>query len=117
MVDWANGRLPRNRAFRMMAGGEILSRLGDTAYQAAFAWLVLSFTGSAVTFAAVMICDVVPNGLLILVGGAVTDRWSPRVVMFCSHVSRRLLVSGLCVLTVTGSALVLQFYAMAAALG
>ena len=37
--------------------------------------------------------------------------------MFCSHVSWGLLVSGLCVLTVTGSARVWQFYAMAAACG
>jgi MFS family permease len=116
-VGWANGRLLRNRAFRTVAGGEVLSMLGDYAYQVAFAWLVLSFTGSALTLAGVMICNVVPNGLLILVGGAVTDRWSPKAVMFCSHMSRGLLVSGLCVLTVTGSARVWQFYAMAAAFG
>lgn len=91
--------------------------LGDYAYQVAFAWLVLSFTGSAVALASVVICNVVPNGLLILVGGAVTDRWSPRRVMFCSHVSRGLLVSVLCVLTFTGSARVWQFYAIAAAFG
>ena len=91
--------------------------LGDYAYQVAFAWLVLSVTGSAVTLAAVMICNVVPNGLLILAGGAVTDRWSPRHVMFCSHLSRGLLVSGLCALTLTGSARIWQFYAMAAAFG
>jgi sugar phosphate permease len=37
--------------------------------------------------------------------------------MFCSHAPRGLLVSGLCVLTVTGSALVWQFHAIAAAFG
>jgi len=41
--------LLRNRAFRTVAGGEAPSMLGDYAYQVAFAWLVLSFTGSAVT--------------------------------------------------------------------
>ena len=84
-MHWAGGRALHDRTFRAVAGGEVLSMLGDYAYQVAFAWLVLSVTGSAVTLAAVMICNVVPNGLLILAGGAVTDRWSPRHVMFCSH--------------------------------
>ena len=83
----------------------------------AFAWLVLSATGSVVTLAAVMICNVVPNGLLILAGGAVTDRWSPRWVMFCSHLARGLLVSGLSAATLTGSVRLWQLYAMAAAFG
>ena len=116
-MRWASGRMPHDHTFRVVAGGEVLSVLGDYAYQVAFAWLVLSVTGSAVTLAAVMICNVVPVGLLILAGGAVTDRWSPRYVMFCSHVSRGLLVSGLCVLTLTGSVRIWQFYAIAAAFG
>jgi Transmembrane secretion effector len=116
-VDWASRRLLHNRVFGTVAGGEVISMLGDFAYQVAFAWLVLSVTGSAVTLAVVMICNVAPNGLLILVGGAVTDRWSPKRVMFCSHLSRGLLVSGLCVLTVTGSVRTWQFYAIAAAFG
>jgi MFS family permease len=102
---------------RVVVAGEVISVLGDYAYQVAFAWLVLSVTGSAVTLAAVVICNVVPNGLLILAGGAVTDRWSPRRVMFCSHMARGLLVSGLCVLTVTGAVRIWQFYAVAAAFG
>jgi len=77
--------------------------LGDYAYQVACAWLVLSVSGSAVTLPAVMICNAVPNGLLILAGGAVTDRWSPKRLMFCSHAARGLLVLGLCLLTVTSS--------------
>ncbi len=77
-MDRAVGRLLGDRTFRTVAGGEVISVLGDYAYQVAFAWLVLSATGSAATLAAVMVCNVVPNGLLILVGGAVTDRWSPK---------------------------------------
>jgi Transmembrane secretion effector len=77
-VRWASGRVLHDRTFRVVAAGEVVSVLGDYAYQVAFAWLVLSVTGSTLTLAAVMICNVVPNGLLILVGGAITDRWSPR---------------------------------------
>lgn len=116
-MRWASGRVLHDRTFRMVEGGEIVSVLGDYAYQVAFAWLVLSVTGSAVTLAVVMICNVVPNGLLILVGGAITDRWSARHVMFCSHLSRGLLVSGLCAVTLTGTVRIWHFYVMAAAFG
>ncbi len=37
--------------------------------------------------------------------------------MFCSHLARGLLVLGLCLVTVTGSVRIWQFYAMAAAFG
>lgn len=63
-----------NRTFRTAADGEVSSVLGDYGYQDAFAWLVLPVTGSAVTLAAVIVCNIVPNGLLILVVGAITDR-------------------------------------------
>ncbi len=77
-MHWASGRVLHDHTFRVVAAGEVVSVLGDYAYQVAFAWLVLSVTGSALTLAAVMICNVVPNGLLILVGGAITDRWPPQ---------------------------------------
>jgi len=48
-VDWASGRLLRHRAFRTVPGGEVVSVLGDYPYRVAFAWLVLSVSGSVVT--------------------------------------------------------------------
>jgi MFS family permease len=38
----------------------------------------------------------------MLIGGALTDRLSPRLIMLCSNVSRMVLVSALALLTVTG---------------
>ena len=49
-MDWANGRLLRNRAFRTVAGGEVLSMLSDYAYQVPFGWIVLTVTGSALVW-------------------------------------------------------------------
>jgi len=49
-VNWANGRLLRNRAFRTVAGGEVLSMLSDYAYQVPFGWIVLTVTGSALVW-------------------------------------------------------------------
>jgi hypothetical protein len=116
-VDPRHRRLACNWAFWTVAGGEVISALGDNAYYVAFAWLVLSISGSATILAVAMVCNVLPNGLLLLVGGAITDRWSPKRVMFCSHMLRGILVLGLCTLTITGSARVWQFCAIAAAFG
>jgi hypothetical protein len=46
LVDWASGRSLRHRTFRTVADGELVSVLGDYAYRVAFAWLVLSVSGS-----------------------------------------------------------------------
>lgn len=97
--------------------GEVGSVLGDYAYQVAFAWLVLSVSHSAATLAEVMICNVVCSGALVLVGGAVTDRWSPRFVMICSHLSKGILVGVLCLLSADRAAHLWSFFAIAAAFG
>ena len=35
----------------------------------------------------------IPRGVLLLVGGAITDRLSPRAVMLASHLGRGVLVA------------------------
>ena len=44
----------------------------------------------------------IPRAVFMLVGGALTDRLSPRVIMLCSNIIRMLLVAALALLTVTG---------------
>ncbi|MGW0516168.1 MFS transporter [Crossiella sp. NPDC003009] len=77
------------RSFRRVWAGESISMLGDYSYDVAFVWLVQSVTGStAATLAAVMVSIAVPRGALLLVGGGVTDRLSPRTVMLLTHLVR-----------------------------
>jgi MFS family permease len=64
-----------------------------------------------------MICNVACSGALMLVGGAVTDRWSPRRVMMCSHLAKGVLVSGLCVLASAHAVDIWACFAIAAAFG
>lgn len=117
MLDRAKRQWPRGRAFRAVWGGEVGSVLGDYAYQVAFAWLVLSISHSAATLAEVMVCNVACSGVLILVGGAVTDRWSPRRVMICSHLSKGVLVAALCGLASADAVHIWACFAVAAAFG
>ena len=117
MSDEARRHWPRGRAFRAVWGGEVGSVLGDYAYLVAFAWLVLSISHSAATLAEVMACNAACSGVLMLVGGAVTDRWSPRRVMICSHLSKGVLVSALCGLAAGHAVHLWACFAIAAAFG
>ncbi len=91
--------------------------LGDYAYLVAFAWLVLSISHSAATLAEVMVCNVGCSGVLILVGGVVTDRWSPRRVVICSHLIKGVLVAVLCGLASAHAVHIWACFAIAAAFG
>ncbi|WP_086821799.1 MFS transporter [Allokutzneria sp. NRRL B-24872] len=99
------------KSFRRVWAGESVSMFGDYSYDVVFAWLVLSTTGSTTTtLAAVMISIAVPRGALLLVGGAVTDRFSPRTVMLISHLVRGGCVLALAVLNATGALSVWHFF-------
>ena len=58
-----------------------LSLMGDFFNYIAMAWLVLQLTGSSLALGAVLMVQAVPRSLLMLVGGAMADRLSPRVAM------------------------------------
>lgn len=110
-------RVLRRPVFTVVWVGELLSVIGDVSYEVAFAWLVLSVTHSAAMLAAVMVAGAVPRGLLLLVGGAVTDRLRPRAVMFGSHVVRGILVSALFLGIVTHNVLGWEFFVVGVAFG
>lgn len=91
--------------------------LGDAAFGVALAWLVLQETGSVAALAGVMLVQAVPGGLLLLFGGAVTDRLSPATVMFASHVVRAVAVAAIAVLVAAGDFAMWQLYGLAAITG
>jgi MFS family permease len=91
--------------------------IGDTSYQIVFIWLVLSISGSAAVLAAVLVVAAVPRGALMLVGGAVTDQFSPRTVMLASHLARGSLVTVLTATAIAGQLQIWQFYLIGALFG
>jgi MFS family permease len=107
----------RSRPFRYVWGGETLSMVGDASYQIVFIWLVLSISDSPAVLAAVLVATGIPRGVLLLVGGAVTDRFSPRAVMLVSHLVRGALLTILTVLAASGGLRVWQFFAIGIAFG
>jgi MFS family permease len=91
--------------------------LGDMSYEVAFAWLVLSTSGSPAVLGAVLVATAIPRGLLLLVGGAITDRFSPRAVMLASHLVRAVAVTALTVLVATGTLRIWHCFVVAVVFG
>jgi MFS family permease len=78
------------RDFRLVWIGEAISLLGDQFYFVALAWLTLQLTGSGFALGAVLTAAAIPRAILMLLGGAVTDRVSPRTLMLISNIIRAL---------------------------
>jgi len=82
------------RSFRLLAGGQFASTIGDYCYAVALPWLVLSNHGSTVLLGTVLACYGVPRTVLIPVGGMLADKLGPRTLMLFADVMRCLLVRG-----------------------
>ncbi|WTW93025.1 MFS transporter [Streptomycetaceae bacterium NBC_01309] len=104
-------------AFRRVWAGESLSMLGDYSFEVAFLWLVLEHTGSTTLLAAVLVAQAVPRGLLMLLGGAVTDRVSPRAVLIACHLVRAGAVAALAVASAADQVHTWQFFALGVVVG
>lgn len=93
----------RRRNFRYVWLGETVSLLGDQFHFVALAWLTLQLTGSGLALGAVLTAAAVPRAVLMLVGGAVTDRFSPRTVILASYAGRGVAVAVVAALVLTGA--------------
>src|SRR5215467_12179498 len=83
----------RNRNFRLWWIGQTVSLVGDQFYIVALPWLILQRTGSAVAMGTIMMAAAIPRAVLMLLGGAVTDRVSARKVMMTTASTRAVLVA------------------------
>ncbi len=97
--------------------GGTISLMGDQFYLVALPWLVLQQTGSAVAMGAIMMAGAIPRALLMLMGGAVTDRISPRKIMMATASARTLCVTVIGVLVWLRILQTWELYALAFAFG
>ena len=88
----AAGHPLRNLDFRLLWMGRTISNLGDQFYLVALPWLVLELTNSSLVLGTVMMVETIPTAELMLVGGAVSDRMSPRHVWIATTATRTLAV-------------------------
>ncbi|MGB0385483.1 MAG: MFS transporter [Ardenticatenaceae bacterium] len=94
--------LLKERNFCLLWAGEGISLLGDQFYLIALPWLVLQLTGDAFAMGSVLAVASIPRAFFILLGGVLTDRFSPRLVMLTSNLFRMALVALLTLFVLTG---------------
>lgn len=77
----AETNILRDKAFVGLLCGATISKLGDVCFMVALPWLVLKTTGSSAILAVVMTAYTVPRAMLMLVGGAFSDRYDSRTIL------------------------------------
>src|SRR5262249_20643739 len=107
----------RNRDYRLWLIGGTISLLGDQFYLVALPWLVLQQTGSAVAMGTILMAGAIPRAVLMLMGGALTDRISPRKIMMGTASARTACVTAIGLLVWFQLLQTWELYALAVAFG
>ena len=103
----------RLRDFRLIFTGESISLLGDQFHFIALAVLALQLTGSGLALGTVLMAAAIPRAVFMVVGGAMSDRVSPRSLMLISNALRAVVVAVVAALVLTGNAELWQLYVLA----
>ena len=105
------------RDFRLVWIGQATSLLGDQFHFIAAPWLVLAMTGDPLALGLVFALSSIPRAIFMLVGGAITDRFSSRTVMLTSDFVRLGLAALFAVLVFTGQIQVWMILALSLLFG
>lgn len=107
----------RNARYRLWLIGGTISLLGDQFYLVVLPWLVLQQTGSGLAMGTVMMAGAIPRALLMLMGGAVSDRISARKILMATAMARMLCVAVIGVLVWLRFLRMWELYTLAATFG
>jgi len=105
------------RDFRLLFVGATTSLLGDQFALIATPWLVLRLTGDPLALGIVLALEGIPRAAFMLVGGAITDRLSPRLIMLIADVIRFVLTSLMALAIFTGNVQIWMLYAFGLGFG
>jgi len=105
------------RDFRLLFAGTATSLLGDQFTLIATPWLVLQLTGDPLVLGIVLALEGIPRALFMLFGGAITDRFSPRVILLISNIIRFVLATLLAIVVFSGAVQIWMLYAFGLGFG
>jgi hypothetical protein len=103
--------------FRNLWIGATISLLGDQFYIVALPWLVLQMTGSSLALGTILMTAAIPRAVLMLLGGAVIDRFSARRVMITTAATRTVLIGAVAALVWLHAAQLWHLYLLTFAFG
>jgi MFS family permease len=107
----------RQRDFRLLWTGMSVSLLGDGFFLVAVAWEAFGLSNRPASLAYVGVALSLPQLVMLLIGGAVSDRWGCRPVLIVADVARAVAVGALAALAATGGLQLWELYLAAATLG
>src|SRR5512136_3121173 len=105
------------RDFRLLFSGATTSLLGDQFALIATPWLVLKLTGDPLALGIVLALEGIPRAVFILLGGAITDRFSPRIIMLTADFIRLILTALMALVVFTGAVQMWMLYAFGLGFG
>ena len=103
--------------FRLLFTGTSLSLLGDQFALIATPWLVLQLTGDPLVLGIVLALTGLPRAAFMLIGGVLTDRFSPRRIMLIADIVRLGLTALMAVAVLTGTIEIWMIYLFALGFG
>jgi len=109
-------KLLEDGQFRWLWIGAGLSMLADQAFLISLTWLVLRVAGAGVELGTVLAVASIPGIVLMPVGGVISDRFPPTLVLLLSSVVRAGLLSVLAILSILGTTDLWHVYALAGGL-
>jgi MFS family permease len=92
----------RSRDFRLLWSGQTVSLIGDGAFIIALGWRTTQLTGRSGAFALVLMLHGLALLTTLLIGGALADRHSRRLMMIGSDLVRCAVIGALAVTDATG---------------
>lgn len=98
------------RDFRLLFSGATTSLLGDQFALVATPWLTLKLTGDPLALGIVLALEGLPRAVFMLLGGAITDRFSPRLIMLLSDLIRLVLTTLMALVVFTGTVQMWMLY-------
>jgi MFS family permease len=105
------------RDFRRLFAGVTTSQLGDQFALIATPWLVMQMTGDPLALGLVLALGGGPRAAFMLIGGALTDRYSPRMIMLLTDVARCVLAGLMAAVVISGIVEMWMVYAFALGFG
>jgi MFS family permease len=105
------------RDFRFLFSATATSLLGDQFALIATPWLVLQLTGDPLALGIVLALEGIPRAVFILLGGAITDRLSPRLIMLTADILRFVLTAWMTVVVLNGTVQMWMLYAFGLGFG
>ncbi len=92
----------RLRDFRLLWIGQTVSQIGDAAFVVALGWRAFTLTGKASSLGIVLMVETLGLATTLLIGGVLADRYSRKLQLIGSDLSRALVIGGLALVDATG---------------